>query len=109
MSELAIRQMEQFKRKGWVETIIYHPNDGEPRPIDALVDRTPVTDVMNIAMPLFHITVMNDQIHGIAPQLMDIGVDELEVTERHGTELQKRQIQQIVEQDEEWITLLLKG
>ena len=92
-----------------VETVVYHPNEEEPRSIDALVDRTPVTDAMNIAVPQFLITVMNDQIHGIAPQLMDCGVDQIEVAERHGGDLLMRQIQQIAEQDEEWITLLLKG
>ena len=64
---------------------------------------------MNIAVPQFHISVMNDEVHGIAPQLMDRGLDQLEVAERHGGALVLRQIQQITELDEEWITLLLKG
>ena len=107
MSDLAVRQMAQYKRKGWTETVIYHPNNAKARPIDALVDRVAVTEVMNASVPEFHINVMNDQIYGIAPQLMDRGADQIEVAERHGGPLQLRQIHQISEQDEEWITLIV--
>ncbi len=64
-------------------------------------------DLMNSAVPEFHVMVMNDQIYGIAPHLMDRGVDQIEVAERHGGALQLRQIQQISEQDEEWLTLIV--
>ena len=107
MSDLAVRQMTNFKRKGWAETVVYHPYEAKARPIDALVNRIPVAELMNSTVPEFHVNVMNDQIYGIAPQLMDRGADGIEVAERHGGALQLRQIQQITEQDEEWVTLLV--
>ena len=107
MSALAVRQMAQYKRKGWTEPIVYHPYEAKPRPMDALINRIPVAERMNIAVPEFHVNIMNDQINGIAPQLMDRGVDQIEVAERHGGVLKMREIQQISEQDEEWITLIV--
>ena len=107
MSDLAVRQMAQYKRKGWTETVVYHPHGAKARPIDALVNRIAAMEIMNSTVPVFHINVMNDQIHGIAPKLMDRGVDQIEVAERHGGPLQTRQIHQISEQDEEWITLVV--
>ena len=107
MSTLAVRQMAQFKRKGWTETVVYHPYEAKAGPVDALVNRIPVTELSNITVPEFHVNIMNDQIYGIAPKLMDRGADGIEVAERHGGPLQLRQIQQITEQDEEWITLLV--
>ena len=107
MSDLAVRQMANYKRKGWTETVVYQPHKAKAHPIDALIDRIPATERMNINTPEFHVNVMNDQIYGIAPQFMDRGADGIEVAERHGGPLQLRQIQQITEQDEEWITLLV--
>ncbi len=107
MSDLAVRQMAQYKRKRWTEIVVYHPKDAKARPINALVNRVASTEVMNTAIPEFHINVMNDQVDGIAPQFMDRGVDQIEVAERHGGPLQMRQIHQISEQDEEWITLIV--
>ena len=107
MSALAVRQMAQYKRKGWTELVVYHPNGAKARPIDALVNRIAATGVMNSTVPEFHINVMNDQVYGIAPQFMDRGVDQIEVAERHGGPLRMRQIHQISEQDEEWLTLIV--
>lgn len=107
MSALALRQMAQFERKGFTEKVVYLPNDGKALSIDALVDRSPNTDMMNTSVPFITVTVMNDQIYGIDPDIMDRGADQIEVAERHGGTLQARDIQQILEHDEEWITLLV--
>ena len=107
MSDLAVRQMAQFKRKGWTETVVYHPYEAKARPIDALVNRIPVAELMNSAVPEFHVNVMNDQIYGITPFLLDRGAAQIEIAERHGEDIETREIHQILEQDEEWITLVV--
>ena len=105
MSALAIRQMTEYERMGLTETVVYHPYDGKARSIDALVNRDQMMDALNTQMVEVHVTVMNDQIYGIVPHLMDRGADQLEVAERHGGDLETREIQRIISQDEEWVTL----
>lgn len=105
MSALGERQMAEYKTKEWTELVTYHPYGGKPRTIDALIDRGQVANEMNVLVQEFIVTVLNDEIKGVAPQVMDRGADNVEIAERHGATPVTKQIQRIVEQDEEWVTL----
>lgn len=104
-SATAIRQMAEYKTMGWTELVTYHPYNHKAKTIDALIDRGQVANEMNILVDEVTITVLNDEIEGIAPQLMDRGADQIDVAARHGAALQNREIQRIVSQNEDWVTL----
>ena len=106
-SDTAIRQMAEYKTMGWTELVTYHPYNKKAKTIDALIDRGQVMDAMNALVNEINISVLNDELIGIAPQLMDRGADQIEVSERHGSVLETRQIQRIVSQNEDWVVLAI--
>jgi hypothetical protein len=104
-SEQAIRHMNHLHSRGRAERIVYHPADGLAREIVCLVDRGDMEPNLNSLSPQFSVTALNDEQHGIASTLLDIGKDSLDVSERHGKTPVNRGIQRVLRHDGEFITL----
>tara|TARA_Y100000310_G_scaffold293028_1_gene322300 strand:+ start:4210 stop:4536 length:327 start_codon:yes stop_codon:yes gene_type:complete len=105
MSATEVRQLTEFLRLGFAEKIVFHSGTGLRRTIQALVDRSPSVDVMSNVAPGMSITVMNDQLLGIDPSELDVGIATVEIPKRRGEVPAARGIQQIEKQDDKWITL----
>ena len=104
MTAIAERQMATYLRLKFAEKVVFHNGNGERRTIAVLVDRNPAMDVMSGIAPGFHVTAINDELVGVSPKNIDIGVATFEIYERWGKELKVRNIQQIVDHDDTWIT-----
>ena len=105
MSATAEREMVTFQRLNLTETVVYRPASGDARSIVALVDRMEASNLMNVVVRAIRITVMNDSVLGIDPSIMNRGNDQIDVSERIGGKLETREIHQIIEQNEEFITI----
>ncbi len=105
MTAIAERQMATYLRLNFAEKVVFHNGQGQRRTILALVDRNPAVDAMSSVAPGFVVTVMNDELLGVSPKNIDVGVSTFEIHERWGKGLEVRNIQQIVDHDDTWVTL----
>lgn len=76
------------------ETIVYHPRNGKPRNITAIVDRAPPELLMQTdgVAPKATFEVSNDEHDGIASHLYDKGGDKVEIALRVGATPEQRSI-----------------
>lgn len=113
MSALAERILAAFGSLGpggevATEDVVYQPSGGSERTITALVDRERPDGFLSGRVYPFEVTVINDAAEGIDPSVVDCGVDNIKVAERFGGTPVARGIQQIVEQDSEFVTFSVK-
>ncbi len=106
-SERAQGQMERYAAACMAERILYHPHEGLPREIDALVERGLIANVGQVPVGEIHVTVLNDELLGIPSARMDVGADRVEVAEKVGTARVPRGIQRILQQDGDFLVLLI--
>lgn len=97
-----------MKTRSMTEQVIYRPGSGRPRELTVLVDRQGREGQMHTATPVITMTLLNDQVVGVDPALLDLGTDRIDVGERVGGSLLARNIQRIVNQDNEFVTVEVK-
>ena len=105
MGATEVRQMTNFLLLGFAEKIVFNSGNGLRRTIQAMVDRSPAVDVMSGVAPGMNITVINDELVGIAADVLDIGIASVEIAKRRGETSTVKNIQQIKKQDDKWVTL----
>lgn len=92
----------------FAETVVYRPREGEPRTIQALVDRDPpeaLGEDVTTRTPVLHVTVRNDSVAGITAAEVDTGGDRIDLPLRVGGSATTRPIVGIVRQDAGLVTL----
>lgn len=114
-NDSAKRQMTALRGCGQAERVIYRPAgkpgapaSGTPREITAIVDRGPPEDILHVRAPALRVSVLNDEIDGISAALLDVGTDRIDAAERFGGTRQTRGIQTVLQQDADWLTLLVQ-
>ena len=93
------------------ETITYRPNDGRPRRITAIVERNDAeTDPATgrARRPDITISVLNNDLDGIAVGELDTGRDHVELARREGGDQEIRPLGEIVSQDAGILTLRVR-
>lgn len=73
--------------EGWGETVVYRPRGGVPRPVTALVDRSPPAipaGGLETVTPNLVLTFEADAVRGVLPAELDTGGDQVEVALRKG-------------------------
>lgn len=84
------------------EQITYHPAEGDPRQIKAIIDRDAArgTDAPPSGYgPAITVTIANDAEMGVAITDLDTGRDKIELAVRIGDDPQQRSLGQIISQD----------
>ena len=104
-SDRAKRQLAAWKRQGRTETVIYRPESGRPRRIDAVVFRTGRVEENGGWVQTMRVKVLLDEQLGIAARQLDSGADQLDVADRVGGEAVTRRVGRIAGQDVDWITI----
>ncbi len=105
-SDRAKRELAAYKRQGQTETIVFRPAAGDAVERDALVNRGPFEQIFeNMKAPMCKVTLLNDADEGIDAVTLDRGADNIDVAEVVGREATTRGIQQLAEQDSDWLTL----
>ncbi len=85
--------------EGWGETVVYRPRGGVPRPVRALVDRSPPAipvGGMEHVTPQLVVTLEADAVRGVLPAELDTGGDLVEVALRKGGAPEARPITKLL-------------
>ncbi len=105
MLEAARRHLAAMTDRGLTEEVIYRPDGGDPRTIDAIVERPGrETFGTNAPAPRFRVRAVNSATDGIAATEVDTGKDRIDVAERIGGEATSRQITRLSELDDPGFT-----
>lgn len=89
-----------------VESVVYRPLGGKERTIDAIVTRKPAEPIGGGASsPVIELDVLNDTTLGIASATINRGGDLIDVAEVRGQAAGSRQLNRILGQDGDWLTI----
>lgn len=92
----------------FAEVIEYYPKVGRPRMINALVDRKPpeqIVEVQRGIAPLLTISVANHATNGISAAELDTGGDRVKLALRCGGKPELRTISKLVDHDSAMLTI----
>jgi len=84
------------------EAVVYRPRAGQPRPIRALVDRSPpapVAEAPGALAPRIRLVVRNDDRLGVSSREVDTGGDRVEVAVRLGRAPESLAVVRVAAQD----------
>lgn len=87
------------------EAVTFRPDGGDPRTIRVFVDRQPAQPLGNAKAAVMHVTAINDATTGIATASLNLGRDQIDVSERAGVAAKTRQLYKIVSHDAAHVTL----
>jgi hypothetical protein len=71
----------------FAETVVYYPFSGEPRTIEAIIEREQVQlnpEDGDILTPVFMVHVLNDRTRGVSSDELNVGGDKIELSVRVG-------------------------